>query len=131
LLAAGLVGIGVIAGAYTHNRDVQPGGEPTVPVASQLPVSDTVVKLYFVAPGAAKVSLVGDFNGWDDTKTPMARTPKDGLWAVTLPLTAGRHQYAFVVNGKTWRPDPDAPVAPDDGYGHASSVMIVHRGSAL
>jgi hypothetical protein len=134
LLAAGLVGIGLIAGKVANNRDVRsPVGEPKVPaVVQQLPVSpDTVVKFVFVAPQASKVSVVGDFNGWDTTTTPMVRTPNSSVWTVTLPLTTGRHVYSFVVDGSTWSADPSAPLAPDDGFGRPNSVRIVGRGSAL
>jgi hypothetical protein len=132
LLAAGLVGIGVIAGAFSNNRDasVRSGG-PAASVATQLPVSDTVVRFVFVAPQAKNVALVGDFNGWDTTKTPMARVANGGVWTVTLPLSAGRHLYSFVVDGSAWSTDPTAPVAADDGFGHANSVKIVSRGRAL
>ncbi len=133
LLAAGLVGIGVITGKVVNNRDVRPPvGEPMVPaVVQQLPVSDTVVKFVFVAPRASQVSVVGDFNGWNASTTPMVRTPNDSVWTVTLPLTTGRHVYSFVVDGSSWNADPAAPLAPDDGFGHANSVRIVRRGSAL
>jgi hypothetical protein len=60
----------------------------------------------------------------------MVRTPNSGLWTVTLPLTAGRHLYQFVVDG-TWIPDPNAPTAGDDGFGNANSVRLVQKGSAL
>ncbi|MDB4878400.1 MAG: glycoside hydrolase family 13 domain protein [Gemmatimonadetes bacterium] len=133
LIAAGLVGIGVLAGGFVHNRD---GGLPVglSPIAvvpqTQLPVSDTVVKFVFVAPQAGKVSVVGDFNGWDSTKTPLVRAPNGAVWTVELPLSAGRHLYSFVVDG-SWSADPSAPLAPDDGFGHANSVKLVRRGSAL
>lgn len=130
LLAAGLVGIGVVVGGITNNRDGRQAGQPSVAVAPQLPVSDTVVKFVFIAPQAGQVSVVGDFNGWDATKTPMVRAANSGLWTVALPLTAGRHVYAYVVDG-SWSADPSAPLAPDDGFGHANSVMIVRKGSAL
>ncbi|HEX8942792.1 MAG TPA: isoamylase early set domain-containing protein [Gemmatimonadaceae bacterium] len=134
LLAACLVGIGVITGKVVNNRDVHPrGGESSVPFAqhAQIPVPDTVVKFVFVAPQASKVSVVGDFNGWNATTTPMIRTPNSAVWTVTLPLTTGRHLYSFVVDGSSWIADPAAPLAPDDGFGHANSVKIVGRGSAL
>jgi hypothetical protein len=133
LLAAGLVGIGVLAGVLSSNRGAQLGGGSETRVAQQLPVSpsvDTVQKFVFVGPAASNVSLVGDFNGWDTNKTPMVRAGQSGLWTVTLPLTAGRHVYAFVVDGSTWDTDPGAPLAPDDGFGHANSVRIV-RGPTL
>jgi len=129
LLAAGLVGIGVIAGGLALDRDGRSVGQPPEAVAQQLPVSDTKV-FVFLAPQASKVSLVGDFNDWDAAKAPLARVPNSGLWTITLPLPAGRHLYSFVVDG-TWMPDPAAPVAGDDGFGHTNSVRIVPKGSAL
>ncbi len=133
LIAAGLVGIGIFGGVLAHNRDAgSPDGRPMVAVVphSQLPVTDTVVRFVLVAPKAANVSLVGDFNGWDSTRTPMARAAGGDVWTVTLPMTAGRHVYSFVVDG-SWSADPTAPLAPDDGFGHANSVKIVARGSTL
>lgn len=134
LLAAGLVGIGVLAGTIATNRDGQSTvGHSRDAVASRLPVSpsstDTVVKFVYLAPQADKVYLVGDFNGWDTTRTPLARGD-NGSWTVTLPLSAGRHLYAFVVDG-SWSTDPHAPLAPDDGFGQPNSVKLVRRGSSL
>jgi hypothetical protein len=132
LLAAGLVGIGVVTGVVTSNRGGRaaehPSGVAVLP--SQPPVSDTLVKFVFVAPQAKNVSLVGDFNEWDLAKTPMMRSGESGLWTVVLPLSAGRHLYAFVVDGSSWVQDPSAPIAPDDGFGHANSVKLVVRGSS-
>jgi hypothetical protein len=133
LLAAGLVGIGVLAGAFGHNRDGgSPVGPPPVAVVphAQLPVSDTIVRFVIVAPQAGKISVVGDFNGWDSTKTPMVRDAHGGVWTVDLPLSVGQHVYAYDVDG-SWIADPSAPLAPDDGFGHANSVKLVRRGSAL
>jgi hypothetical protein len=129
LIAAGLIGIGVLAGALGSNRDGRTtAGRPTA-VAPRLPVSDTVVRFVFVAPNAGKVSLVGDFNDWDETRSPMMRADKDGRWSVTLPLSVGRHTYAYVVDG-TWHADPNAPMT-GDGFGHMNSVKLVSKGSAL
>jgi 1,4-alpha-glucan branching enzyme len=75
------------------------------------------------------VSLVGTFNRWDPTATPMERTPTGGTWSVVIPLSAGRYEYAFVVDGKHWLPDPSAPLAPVDGLGAPNSVVLV-RGSS-
>jgi hypothetical protein len=128
LLAAGLVGVGALLGGYATNRDGREPAGQLIAVAPRLPVSDTV--FVFVAPRASKVSLVGDFNDWDATKSPLVRVPNSGLWKVALPLSAGRHEYQFVVDG-TWLPDPGAPVAGDDGFGRTSSVRNVRKGSAL
>jgi hypothetical protein len=132
-LAAGLVGIGVLLGVDLGSPG--PAGNertenPLVVRALQErdPVRDGV-KFVLVAPQAARVSLVGDFNNWDPAATPMERTPTGGTWSVVVPLRAGRHEYAFVVDGKQWLPDPSAPLAPVDGFGPPNSVVLV-RGSS-
>ena len=128
LLAAGLVGLGVFAGAVATNRDGRATAGQPPGAAPKLPVSDTFVKFSFVAPSAKEVFLVGDFNDWDVSQTPMARS--GNIWTVVVPMTAGRHQYSYVVDGKSWSSDPNAPSAPDDGFGHVNSVKIVGRGSS-
>lgn len=75
------------------------------------------------APAAAQLSVVGDFNDWDVRATPM--TLDRGVWSVSLPMTQGRHVYAFVVNGKDWIADPRAPRTKDADFGRPSSVVIV------
>lgn len=50
------------------------------------------------APHATSVSLVGDFNGWNPTATPMKQGP-DKAWSVMLELKHGHHRYAFLVDG--------------------------------
>lgn len=74
-------------------------------------------------PAATQLSVVGDFNDWQVTATPM--TLGGGVWSVSLPMTQGRHVYAFVVNGKDWIADPRAPRTRDADFGRPSSVVIV------
>ena len=131
-LAAGLVGIGVLAG-LAFNRD---GRAPTeqlraVAASSQLPdsVAPRAVKFVLVAPQAARVSVVGDFNGWDGAATPAVRQT-DGTWTTFVPLRPGRHVYSFVVDGTHFVSDPSAPIAPDDGYGQKNSVVVVSGASS-
>jgi hypothetical protein len=130
-LAAGLVGVGVLFGLdLGSSQSVVDADPPGIPVEA-LPKPEGPrdgVKFVLVAPQAARVSLVGDFNDWDPAATPMERTPTGGTWSVVVPLKAGRHEYAFVVDGKQWLPDPSAPLAPVDGLGVPNSVVLV-RGS--
>jgi hypothetical protein len=86
-------------------------------------VRGDVFQFVLVAPQAASVSLVGDFNDWDPSRAPM-RTAH-GIWATAVPLVAGRYRYAFLVNGVEWRADPAAPNAIDDEFGTPSSVVTV------
>src|SRR5688500_10166692 len=61
-----------------------------------------VVQFVLRAPEARSVSLVGDFNDWDRGATPLRAVSRDGVWTISLPLPAGRHVYAFVVDGEEW-----------------------------
>jgi len=79
-----------------------------------------------VAPYAARVTVVGDFNDWDAARTPMRPLRADGtVWTAVVPLAPGRYRYAFLVDGSQWLADPAAPVAFDDEYGTPSSVVTV------
>lgn len=84
-----------------------------------------VVRFDLSAPEAGGVTLVGDFNGWDRQATPMRRAKTPGSWTVSLPLERGRHAYGFVVDGVRWVPDPQAPLAPADGFGGVNSIIVV------
>jgi len=137
-LAAGLVGIGALLG-LGFGRDNQKIGLPQVVAAndssSRLPASqsDTVMTFVFVTNGASKVSIVGDFNQWNADATPMQRIENSNAWTVTVPLSAGRHLYSFYAvgaDGEKWLADPNAPAAPDDGFGQANSIILVGKGSA-
>jgi len=90
------------------------------------PGSEAAITVHFVlsAPGARAVSVAGTFNQWDPRATPLVRTTANGMWTATLKLPAGHHQYAFVVDGVRWVPDPAAP-AVDDGYGRRNSVLTL------
>lgn len=83
------------------------------------------VEFVFVAPSARNVSLVGDFNGWDAAATPMRRMDRRTTWSVAVQLPAGRHVYAFVVDGDAWIADPQAPIAPEQWFGQRNSVVVV------
>jgi len=130
-LAAGLVGIGVLGGLAINRDGRSAAGQlPAVAVGQpQLPdsLSPRAVKFVLIAPQATNVSLVGDFNGWDSGATPMKTS--GGTWTVFVPLHPGLHTYSFVVDGTHFVSDPTAPIAPDDGFGHRSSVVLVRKPS--
>src|SRR4051812_28314191 len=59
--------------------------------------------VYFAvwAPNARKVSVVGNFNGWDEQTNPMhVRWDASGIWEVFIPdITAGEcYKYAIESN---------------------------------
>ena len=100
------------------------GSTPSAPPLA----ASRAFQFVLVAPRAMHVSLVGDFNDWDATRTPMRRTGSEALWTVVVPLMPGRYHYAFFVDGSRWLADPSAPVARDDDFGAPSSVVTVGGG---
>ena len=100
-------------------------GSPTeiTPVSSGVQRQD--VQFVLVADSASDVRIVGDFNDWDARVTPMRRTGSGGLWSVVVPLAPGRHVYAFVIDGKQWVADTDAPRAPENEFGTPGSIIMV------
>jgi len=88
------------------------------------------VRFEFTLPGSAReVSLVGDFNGWDTEATPMVREESGRTWSARVPLEPGRHEYAFVVDGRRWVVDPLAPQVPDAGFGPTNAVVVNSEGT--
>jgi hypothetical protein len=115
-----------------------PSGEPIIDTSAPVALAadaasrtgdELAVPVLFVleAPKARKVELVGDFNGWEGSRTALVRQANTGLWTLTIPLTPGRHVYAFVVNDSVWTLDPRAAKAKDPDFGTEQSVVIVGR----
>lgn len=96
-------------------------------VASATASTDTVHIVRFVlhAPSASSVALVGDFNDWQRGATPLRQAGAAGVWAVSLPLPRGTHQYAFIVDGTRWTPDPATSTTVTDDFGTTTSVIAV------
>ncbi|HEU4649212.1 MAG TPA: isoamylase early set domain-containing protein [Gemmatimonadales bacterium] len=88
-----------------------------------------VVQFTLVAPGASSVAVAGDFNGWNAGQTPMSRVSGGDVWVATMPLPPGQHTYAFVVNGREWRADPQAPRATEDEFGTPKSIVLIGGGT--
>jgi len=125
------------AGAWLGSRFTGPraGGERTArSVATAIPASaegTSPVTFVLRAPGASRVSVVGDFNNWDANATPMAHSGSGDLWVLSVRLPRGVHLYSFVLDGSEWRPDPSAPLAADGSFGGHNSVVVVNGGSGL
>ena len=106
------------------------GAAPAAAPLAATPVGATTasgdaVRFDLMLPHAVQeVALVGDFNGWDEHATPMVRRRDDGAWSAKVPLSPGRHVYAFVIDGRRWLVDPLAPQVPDGGYGPANAVIV-------
>ena len=81
------------------------------------------VNLFFVAPEAQHVTLVGDFNDWDPAATPLCRMP-DGRWTASLELTHGYHQYLFLVDGRPVLDPKAGGIACSNRNGRVSLVAV-------
>ena len=74
------------------------------------------------APNAMDVRLAGSFTNWQPTYQLHEASP--GVWTITVPLSAGVHDYVFVVNGQRWIPDPYSQHV-DDGFGGVNSRIAL------
>lgn len=102
----------------------------TATARMETPASARTVQFVLVAPGASRVTVVGDFNGWDPDATPLERHGAFETWTTSVSLTPGRHVYAFVMDGDRWVSDPSAPLAPVNEFGFRNSVLIVGESEA-
>ena len=138
-LAAGL---GAVTATYGFGRgrpangaaEVAASGAPASPAAAPASVAlraaleaeERPLETPFVLArrDARRVAVVGDFNGWNPTAHVMTADAR-GVWTTTVPLTPGRHAYAFVVDDSVWVTDPRTPVVRDADYGRDQSVVLV------
>jgi 1,4-alpha-glucan branching enzyme len=63
----------------------------------------TTVGVHFAvwAPNADRVSLVGDFNGWDGRVNPMRLLAPAGIWEIFIPDLRDGENYKFEIRAKT------------------------------
>jgi hypothetical protein len=107
---------------------------PAIPSESLRPVtsvrgesSPILQQFVFENAKARRVSVVGDFNKWDPSTSPMRRSSEDGTWSVMIPITPGRHVYGFMVDDSLFTLDPRAPKVKDVDFGTDASVVIAGR----
>jgi AMP-activated protein kinase-like protein len=101
-----------------------PSGQPSDIPSTESRNVDTrlFVQFRLQAADASNVRLAGSFTNWQPRYELRQTTP--GIWAITLPLSQGVHDYAFVVDGQQWVPDPYAPRV-DDGFGGTNSRLTL------
>ncbi len=81
------------------------------------------IKFTYYDPDAGTAFLAGTFNGWSTTANPMTRD-ESGNWTVVIRLSAGKHEYKFIVDG-AWITDFDNPNTTPDPYGGSNSVFEI------
>lgn len=77
------------------------------------------------AQDAQGVTIVGDFNNWDTTATPMTRLKKGGFH-ITLTLSVEReYRFRYLIDGTRWENDWCADKYIPNDFGSDDSVVIV------
>jgi hypothetical protein len=95
-------------------------------VATTDPAVEQVYVQFRLQTGdASDVRLAGSFTHWQPAYQLHQTAP--GVWTVTLPLTPGVHDYAFIVDGRRWVTDPFAP-SIQDGFGGTNSRITLVTG---
>ena len=114
------------------------GGAPTSSVATSpstvapvVNVANSSIKTHqflIVVPDAKKMVVIGDFNNWDATQTPMVRLNDKGLWSVSVRLQAGKlYQFQYVKDDTLRLNDPSLPQVSSD-FGSPNSALTIPAG---
>jgi len=86
------------------------------PMIVQLPLNNEQVMVVFRLPAqiwADSIHLVGDFNNWSTSATPMRRGEQ--YWEATVTVPAGSTcYYAYLVDGKYWCSEYNRAMRPRD-----------------
>jgi 1,4-alpha-glucan branching enzyme len=109
-------------------------------------IADGVAGVVFAvwAPNARRVSVVGDFNGWDGRRHVMRLHPANGIWEIFIPDVAEGTRYKFEIRSRSGEPialksdpyafafEPDTPrtaavVVPLQTYGWRDTAWMQAR----
>jgi len=84
------------------------------------------VRVTFSMPpieGVNQLHLVGDFNNWSVTATPLTQAA-DGSWSVALTLEGDReYEYRYFANNDDWHNDWAADAYVINEFGTENSVV--------
>lgn len=86
--------------------------------------SEKKVHFELAAPSGSEVFVAGTFNDWNPTQYQLHDNPNEGLFAASIPLPRGRHEYKFIVNGR-WCSDPKCSDSVPNPCGSLNSVIEV------
>ena len=77
------------------------------------------------------VHVVGEFNDWDPTATPMDRR-RGGVYRTVLELEPGRqYQFRYLVNGEHWRNDWRADAYVPSPAGEDNCVVVTPTADSI
>ncbi len=85
------------------------------------------VRVTFSLPADAaseSVSVVGQFNEWDQAKGAMKLDAKKGFWTKGISIKPGStHQFRYVLDGGTWLNDDQADSFVSNEYSEQNGVV--------
>ena len=89
------------------------------------PVCKVTFKIPESAANAASTAhVVGEFNNWSPSATPMKRL-KNGAFSTTLELKKGRsYQFRYLLGQSHWDNDPDADDYFPTPFGDSHNSVI-------
>lgn len=71
---------------------------------------------------ADRIFLVGDFNAWNESATPMHQD-RDGVWRAAIDLPYGsRCEFRYLIDGQ-WKTDYHADGFTANAYGSDNSIV--------
>lgn len=72
---------------------------------------------------AKTAALLGEFNNWDPSATPMKRK-RDGSFSATLYLPTGKeYRFRYWLDGERWMNDPNPDRLEPNPFGSQDSVI--------
>ena len=88
-------------------------------------IENELVLFFFYGDEARSVSLAGEFNDWDATRTKFEKD-HEGMWRVSIPVPPpGLYHYKYVINGEWWLEDPNNGLKGPDNHGGLNSVLVI------
>ena len=81
------------------------------------------IEFEYYAPLAKTVELAGTFNDWDPTQVSLKKD-RSGKWKAALPLTPGRYEYRYLVDG-VWQNDQRPMECVPNAFGTWNCVLEV------
>jgi 1,4-alpha-glucan branching enzyme len=80
------------------------------------------------APNAKKISVVGDFNGWNHTANPMKKLNSEGIWETTInhvyEYNSYKYQITSLKNETYLKADPFAFYSETMGQNSSKAVRL-------
>ncbi|NBC15873.1 MAG: hypothetical protein GVY18_01005, partial [Bacteroidetes bacterium] len=104
----------------------QHGAEYLVPVRTLARIEHVFRYTPDETPAAAHV--IGGFNDWSRTATPLTDDDGDGTFTATVHLEPGQYEYKFVVDGAEVL-DPENPNRVPNPFGDFNNVLDVATGT--